>query len=184
LRDFPGEIKAVRFFLKGLRKRFGKACRIIYKHGNHEERYEAYMRFKCPEFLGIENFEWKSVFGLDEHGIELIGQKRPVRIESLNGIHGHEYVFAISDPVNPARGLFLRAKTHAFCNHFHQSSSHSEKDLNQKVVTTWSIGCLCQLHPEYRPLNPWNHGFATIETDADGGHHVENLKIIGGKVYQ
>lgn len=181
LRDFPAEVKAARFFLSGLRKRFASA-RIIYKKGNHEERFDAYMRMKCPEFLGVENFDWAEVFDLDDNRIELVEQKRPIRLGKLNIIHGHEYSFPISSPVNPARGFYLRAKTHVIGGHLHQTSQHSEKNLENKVVSAWSTGCLCNLHPEYRPLNQWNHGFAFVESD---GHdfRVDNLRIVDGKVY-
>jgi hypothetical protein len=50
------------------------------------------------------------------------------------------------------------------------------------VVTTYSIGSLCGLSPEYLPYNKWNHGFATIETQPDGSYEFRNLKIINGKV--
>jgi predicted phosphodiesterase len=142
LRDFPGEVLAIKKFLKGLRKNFPKA-RIIYKHGNHEERYSVFMQHKCPEFLGLEQFEWGNVFSLPENKVELVHQKRPITLGKLNVIHGHEYPGGISAPVNPARGLFLRGKCHAICGHLHQSSQHSEKTLEQSVVSTWSTGCLC-----------------------------------------
>lgn len=183
LRDFPKEINAVKQLLRGLRERFGKKCRVIFKHGNHEERFEKYMRLRAPELLGVPEFSWSSVFGLHELGVELVHQKRPIRLGKLNVLHGHEYVFAISNPVNPARGLFLRGKTHGLCGHFHQTSQHSEKTLEQKVLTTWSTGCLCDLHPEYRPLNPWNHGAAYVEVGKDGSFEVNNFRILHGRVW-
>jgi predicted phosphodiesterase len=182
LRDFPGEVLAIKKFLGGLRKNFPKA-RIIYKHGNHEERYSVFMQHKCPEFLGLEQFEWGNVFALPENKVELVHQKRPISLGKLNVIHGHEYPGGISAPVNPARGLFLRGKCHAICGHLHQSSQHSEKTLEQSVVSTWSTGCLCDLNPDYRPMNNWNHGFAFAETAADGSFEVQNLRVIDGKVY-
>lgn len=181
-RDFPAEIEAVKQFLGTVRSMFPKA-RIVYKLGNHEERHIRYLMRKAPELLGVADFEFESVFGLKPLGIQLIGGMRPIRLGKLNVIHGHEYRFSISNPVNPARGFFLRAKTHCLGGHLHQSSQHSEKNLEQKVVSTWSTGCLCDLHPEYRPLNGWNHGFAFVEVDTDGVFNVQNLKIIDGKTY-
>ena len=181
-RDFPGEVLAVKHFLSGLRKAFPEA-RILYRLGNHEERYERFLKFKAPELLGIPNFEWANVFALDEYGVELIDQKKPLSLGSLGTLHGHEYSFPISNPVNPARGLFLRAKVHAICGHFHQTSSHSEKNMRQSVVTTWSTGCLCTLNPQYRPMNNWGHGFAYADIDKDGSFRVDNLRIIDGKAW-
>ena len=181
-RDFTGEVRDGRQFLKGMRKRFPKA-RIIFKEGNHEERWYSYLRLKAPELLGLPDFDWQSVYGLTESKIELVDKKRPIRLGELNVIHGHEYVFSISNPVNPARGMYLRAKTHILGGHFHQPSQHSERSLEQKVISAWSTGCICDLHPEYRPLNPWGHGFAYVETDRAGAFTVQNLRIVNGKVY-
>jgi hypothetical protein len=70
------------------------------------------------------------------------------------------------------------------CGHFHQSSSHSEKDLDQKVITCFSTGCCCQMSPAYRPINNWNHGFAMCEVDKDDAFNVHNYRIFGGKLFE
>ncbi len=181
-RDFPEEAKTVRMFLKQLRSTFPNA-RIIYKMGNHEERFERYMRVKAPELLGVDLCSLEAIFQFNEHGIESCGGKRPIKLGDLNVIHGHEYRFAISNPVNPARGLFLRCKAYAMCGHFHQSSYHTEKTVEQNVIATWSTGCLCDLHPEYMPMNNWCHGFAFVEVGEDGKFDAQNKVIKSGKIY-
>lgn len=181
-RDLAGEVKACREFLLVLREAFPKA-RIIFKEGNHEERWTRYLRVKAPEVLGMPEFELQKVLTFDSLDIEFVGDKRPIQLGKLNVIHGHEYKFGVTSPVNPARGYFLRAKTHCLGSHLHQTSQHSEKNLEEKVVSTWSTGCLCDLHPDYNPLNSWNHGFAIVEADKAGAFHVDNLKIIDGKIY-
>jgi predicted phosphodiesterase len=181
-RNFGLELNTVHKFLELLRATFPKA-RIIFKLGNHEERWIRYMRVKAPELLGVDRFEFKELFQLDKFGIELVEDKRVVKLGALNILHGHEYRFAISNPVNPARGLFLRCKAHAICGHFHQSSHHTEKTVEQKIIATWSTGCLCDLHPEYAPLNNWVHGFAFVESMSDGKFNVQNKVIRNGKVY-
>lgn len=181
-RDLAGEVDAGRQFLATLREEFPRA-KIVYKEGNHEERWGRYLAKNAPDLLGLEDFTWRSVYRLDRLRIQHVGDCRPVRIGKLFVIHGHEYRFAISNPVNPARGLFLRAKTHALCGHLHQSSQHSERQLDGKLVSTWSTGCLCDLNPDYSPLNQWSHGFAFAEVNADGAFNVTNPRIVEGKVY-
>lgn len=183
LRDFPGEVLAVKKYLAGLRKRFGRNCRIIYKHGNHEERYNRCMMHRFAEFLGIPEFEWEAVFHTEEYDIEVVKDKRPVRLGKLNVLHGHEYPFPITNPVNPGRGLFLKANVHAACGHFHRVSFHPEKNLEEKVIGCWSMGCLCDLHPAYAPINKWEHGFGYCESMPDGTFQFDNLRILHGKVY-
>lgn len=181
-RRFKRERRDVIAFLRHLRDQFPKA-RIILKKGNHEERYERYMAIKCVELLGVPHFRWERVFKLKRLGIELVEHKRPIRLGKLNILHGHEYTFNISSPVNPARGIYMRAKTHCLAGHFHQTSQHSENDLNGNVISCWSTGSLCNLHPQWLPLNKWNHGFAWVETEKDGAFRVDNLRIVNGKVY-
>jgi hypothetical protein len=181
-RDFAGELAAVRNFLQVCRKSFPNA-KLIFKHGNHEERFERFLRVKAPELLGVEDFRLSALLRLSESNIFEVRDKRPLRLgRLLTVVHGHEYAFAISNPVNPARGFFLRAKSHVIGGHFHQTSQHSERTIDQKVIGAWSTGCLCDLHPEYRPLNNWNNGFAIVEVTQSGGFQVNNYAIIDGKV--
>lgn len=180
-RDFAEELQTVREFITTVRQEFPKA-RLIYKLGNHEERWERYMFVKAPELLDVPEFQFDKLLGL--HPEEIVGDKRPIRLGDLNLIHGHEYRFAISNPVNAARGLFLRAKAYAMCAHHHQTSSHSERTVEQKNRGTWSIGCLCDLHPDYMPLNNWNHGLGFVEVFSGGKFAVQNKFISeSGMVY-
>lgn len=181
-RKFPDEIKLGIEFLRTVRKLFPKA-RIIFKHGNHEERFESYMRCRAPELLGVPDFEWSAMLKFKDFGIEEVKDKRPIRLGQLNVLHGHEYRFAISNPVNAARGLFLRCKAYALCGHFHQRSEHTEKTVEQKQVATWSAGCLCQLHQDYAPLNNWTHGAAFVRVEKGGKFEVKNLFISNGRVF-
>lgn len=182
LRDFPAEVRAGRYFFAGLRKRFPKA-RIVMKEGNHEFRLTAYLRLKAPDLLGLPEFEWENVFGLTDHRIEMVKDLRLIRLGKLNVLHGHEYRYSISNPVNPARGLMLRAKCNSICGHFHQEAKHTGKTAEGKIISTWSTGCLCNMKPAYLPLNEWSHGAAFVETDKDGAFHVENFRIMDGVVY-
>jgi predicted phosphodiesterase len=180
-RNFAGEIKTTVEFLEVLRAQF--KGRIVLKIGNHEERFESYMYVKAPELLGIPQFSYEGILETERLGIEIVKDKRRIRLGNLNVIHGHEYKFAISNPVNAARGLFLRAKVYALCGHFHQMSYHTEKTLEQDTIATWSTGCLCDMHPDYAPLNNWSHGFAFVEVYGDGRFTVQNLKVSGGEIY-
>ena len=158
-------------------------CKIYFKIGNHEERYEHFLYEKAGELVGVEEFEFENIIKARARGIEIIGDKRPMKFNNLWGIHGHEYVGGISAPVNPARGLFLKAKVSTFQGHNHQTSEHTEPTLTGKMVTTWSLGCLSELHPAYMPLNKWNHGFAEVELDPNGeDFEFHNKRIFNGKI--
>lgn len=182
-RNFPEEIKTVVLSLEWIREVFPKA-RIVYKLGNHEERFQNYMELKAPELLGIPDFELYNVFKLKDYDIELVDEKKPIKLNELFVIHGHEYSFNISNPVNPARGLFLRAKVNAICGHFHQSSAHSENNIEDKFTGCWSMGHLGEEHPKYMPLNKWNLGFAIVEMSGIKHFQVHNYKIMDNEVFR
>ena len=179
---FREEVSDTIAFFETLRENFPKA-RIIWKHGNHEERYIVGMKRDHAVFLDIPEFEMGALVHCDKLGIEIVDDMKPIRVGKLNVLHGHEYRFSISNPVNPARGLFMRAKVNVACSHFHQTSQHSESDLDGKLTSAWSMGCLCDLHPRYMPLNKWNIGFMEVEVDSSGAFEVGNYRIIDGRIF-
>jgi predicted phosphodiesterase len=162
---------------------FSKAlnCKIYYKIGNHEERYEHYLWMKAGELAGVEEFELTSLLQSRAKGIEVISDKQIIKAGGLNIIHGHEFGGSIFSPVNIARGLYLKGKVSAIQGHNHQVSEHTEPDMNGKIVTTWSLGCLCELHPAYLPINKWAHGFALVDIDGSD-FMVRNKRIWKGKI--
>jgi predicted phosphodiesterase len=181
MRDFKGELDTFKALIEVFKKEFN--CRIYFKLGNHEERYEKFLLEKAHELIGVQEFEFQNILKARAEGIEVIGDKRIIKINSLNAIHGHEYIGGISAPVNIARGLYLRGKTSAFQGHNHSTSEHTETDMNGKITTTWSVGCLSELHPAYMPLNKWNHGVAVVDIDTNGDdYQFRNKRIFKGKV--
>lgn len=181
-RNFAGEVEMGKQFLQHLRQRFSRA-KIVFKWGNHDERWDNHFRQKAPELLGIPEFEMENIFQFDKLRIQSVKEMRPIKLGELYVIHGHEYKFAISNPVNAARGFFLRSGVSCLGGHLHQTSQHSQKRMDSHVVTCWSSGCLCDLHPDYSPLNQWNHGFVRVDIDKEGAYDVKNLRIIHGKAY-
>lgn len=179
-RDLGSELRLMRQGLEWLREKFPKA-RAIYKAGNHEFRWDRYLWAKAPELVDLPFTSMTEILGLSNLGIEWVDQLRPVSIEEMLVIHGHEYRFAISNPVNPARGLFLRTAVTSMCSHFHQRAEHSARDGHGKLITTWSTGCLCQLSPDYASRNNWSHGFAFVEVEGPRRWDVHNLRVINGR---
>jgi predicted phosphodiesterase len=176
------EIDRTKEFLAYIRSLFPKAT-IVWKEGNHEERWAHYLWNKAPELLGVEAFDLSTIFGLDELRIELVGDKRIVKAGLLPILHGHEFPKGLTNPVNQARGMFLRGVECAIAGHGHRTSEHAETSMLGKLITCWSTGCLCDLYPQYMPLNKWNHGFALVETGKGGEFEVDNKRIYKGRVW-
>lgn len=182
-RDFAGELRMFADLIDVLRNEF-KDAQIIFKVGNHEERYDQFLYRKAHELAGVEEFTLENIIRKRSgREIEFVTDKRIIKAGHLNIIHGHEFAQSIFNPVNPARGLFLRGKSSAMQGHNHQTSEHTEPNMDGKIMTTWSVGCLCELHPQYMPINRWNHGCAFIEVEDDGDFLVQNKRIMGGDIF-
>jgi hypothetical protein len=179
-RNFAEELKIFENFFQVLRKQFPK-CEIIFKLGNHEERYEHFLMEKASELVGVDEFLLEKIIHKRAEGVIVVGQKRIIKAGGLNILHGHEVGGSVFSPVNIARGLFLKGKVNAIQGHNHQTSEHSESNMNGQITTTWSMGCLCELHPAYLPINKWNHGFAMVEIDGED-FDVKNKRIHNGRV--
>lgn len=181
-RNLKEELDMTLEVLKLIRDNF-KEADIFYMVGNHEERWDRWMTVKAPEALGLKYASFAEQIHAKEFNMQIISDKRFLQIGKLNIIHGHEFGGGTSSPVNPARTFFLKGKECSLGGHYHRTSEHVEKTMTDSVIGTWSAGCLCDLRPDYRPINPWNHGFAIIEKLDGDNFHVENMKIIKGRVY-
>ena len=180
-RDFKRELEQVRQLLRWLREQFPDAT-FVAKLGNHEERWIHWLWQHAPEISDEPEMGIGHWFRFAELGIELVDEQRPIMAGQLPILHGHELPKGISNPVNAARGAWMRTKTTVLVGHQHQTSGHSEPNMWHDETFTWSTGCLCDLTPSYAVVNRWNHGFATVDVQEDGEFDVRNLRIVDGKV--
>lgn len=173
-RDMSGEFEVARDFLDKLRKAFPKA-KIFYKEGNHEKRWKRFLMKNAPIVLSTGEFELPVLLGLRERGIEWIPNKQLSQFGKLNVIHGNE--MAGGGGINVARTLWLRAGESVIAGDKHKTQSAIKTTISNTVYGTWSVGCLCELNPDYMPYNEWNRGFAYIETKESGDFQVWNEQI-------
>jgi predicted phosphodiesterase len=182
-RNFEFEILQTKEFLSILRKQFPKA-QIYFKKGNHDARYDTFMRLRAPELIGIMEFELDTILGLPSLKIHSIPDKQAVLLGKLYVYHGHEILRMAVTSVSPARTLFLKTKQSALVSHTHKISTYRATRADGQPVMCWSIGSLCELNPDYNPHgNDYAHGFAIVEVKKDGNFKVNNYQIIDGEVY-
>lgn len=179
-RSVKDELDAFRSFILVLQKEIPLA-KIYYKFGNHDNRYQNYLKLKAPELLDVLEFRLDILLKLGELGVECISDDRVVMAGKLAIIHGHEYNRG-GITVNPARSILLKAKHSVLVSHSHVTSEDSKSVITGDTLTAWSTACLCELHPEYARLNDWNHGFAHVSLSFNGFFHVINKRIINGKI--
>jgi len=176
------ELEMGRSFFSFLRDLFPDAP-IYYKLGNHEERMRHYLLRNAREMSDIEDLSLEALLKVGEFGIRVVNREM-IKLGKLTVIHGHEDQGGAFSPVNPARGLFTKAKTSAIIGHHHTTSEHAESNLHGEQTVCYSTGCLCELTPEYRPYayTKWNLGFAFVIVESDGSFKVNNLRISNGKI--
>lgn len=175
-RNFSAELKACRQAIEWIREKFPHIP-IVFKFGNHEERWDAWIWQHAPEISEEGEMSLHTWLKLEKYGIEWVSEQRPVMLGKLPVCHGHELPKGLAAPVNVARGAFLRTLSTVLVSHSHRTSGHAETDLWHDEIFCWSIGCLCDMNPEYARVNKWNHGFATVRVNATGDFNVENYRI-------
>ncbi len=181
-RSVSEELETCRQFLATLRKTFPKAD-IYWLKGNHDVRLEHYLRAKAPELLGVDDFELRNLLRLAETKVHILDDKTLVKMGKLAVTHGHLLLRGVFAPVNSARGVFTRANQSTLISHVHKVSEHQETNMDGKVTVCYSIGCLCELSPDYNPLaSKYMHGFAHVTTTKDDWYKVRNIKILEGKI--
>lgn len=173
-RDFADEIEMCKEGLQWLRYKFPKA-RMIFKLGNHEQRWDHYLWNNAPMFCKLENIQLHESLEFESLGIERVDDN-PILAGELPILHGHEMQKGGS-PVNPARGSFLRLNHSCLSGHLHRTSTHCEPDMWHRECTTWTQGCLCDLTPEYARTNKWNWGFSAVDVSIDNSYNVNNFRL-------
>lgn len=176
-RDLVRELEMLEAFLVHVRQQFPKA-RIIYKEGNHDFRWKSWLWAHAAEISDHPRMRLDVWLNLKDHGIEWVADERPIMAGKLPIFHGHELgKSGIANPVNPARGAFMRTHHTILVGHSHVSSHHVEPNVWHEEVSCWSTGCLCDLTPQYARVNKWCHGFAFVDVSPDGSFDVDNLRI-------
>lgn len=176
------ELSATKKVLEVLRNEFPDAL-FYFLHGNHDNRLQHYLATKAPELLGTAEFELHKLLELDKFKVRSFEDITLVRIGKLTVTHGHLLLKGFFSPVNPARGAFLRAKDSTIISHVHNVSEHTEKTIKDKIISCYSTGCLCELTPDYSPINNFGHGFAHITVFPGGKYRVRNKRIINGEIF-
>ena len=183
LRDMSAELDVGAEVIKTIHTALD--CPIYFKKGNHDERWENYLKVHAPQLINTPEFELNNLLNSRlDFTVETI-HRQVVHTGLLPIIHGHEYGgYGGGNPASPAKWLFNKSKKSAMTAHTHRESSHTTNDIKGDIITTWSTGCLCGLWPEWAQLNEWVHGFTIIEFDGEGLFDVYNYRIHNGKLYR
>jgi len=153
----------------------------IYMGGNHEQWAEDLVN-QNPQLEGLvepqhclklkeRGWEWIPYTTVDKFGSFKRGH---YDLGKLRVIHGH-----YTNKHHAAKTADMYAKSVAYC-HTHDVQQFTKVTIDDPGYhTAQSIGCLCNLSPDYMKGNPnkWVHAFGVV-TVREGGAYSLNVPII------
>jgi predicted phosphodiesterase len=184
--DTADSLRSVRQGLIWLASQFPKS-KILYKFGNHEERLDKYCWQRAPELVGVAHISWEGLLKIDEElkpipqlqKMTFVADQRPILAGRLPIFHGHELKVS---SYNPSAAANRKLNDSVVFGHHHKATSHSSCDWLHNYTTAWSVGCLCDLRPDYARINHWSHGHAIVQVAKSGNFQVQNFRHDRGKV--
>lgn len=178
--DVPRLFDMAKEFLRYLKSNFDT---IYFIEGNHDFWYKRYLMQKAEMLFHDPYFNLEERLSLNEIGIRFIDQRYLVKAGKLNIHHGHFTFRGGGGYANAARMLYMKTKASMLCGHVHVESSHTEPDIDDSISTTFTVGCMCTLRPEYQPFGGKAcHGFAHITVKPNKNFSVKNFRIYKGQI--
>lgn len=177
-RSMDEEIAITKEMLDFLSTAFGK---IIYKFGNHEDRYRKFFWTQAPQLQGLRSSCLASELGLADRDIDFVDHMRMIQVgKHLRIFHGHEFLSNLAKNT-PAKSLMEKAGTCSVAGHIHKGDHYTRKNVDDVNQSSWTTGCLCGLKPQWMPYNQWQHGYALLEFDGSWWE-FRPRRIVEGRV--
>lgn len=168
--------------LKLLQDIFGS---VYLKEGNHDLRRQLHierMAAHMPELMGMSSYKDSLFF--DGCRVQFIEDYRLIEFGDLYIMHSHEFMGGAGGGIHVAHNKSMKARANIAFGHHHTGQSKIIRNIKGEANGSWSIACLCNLHPRYSPINPtWMNGFGRAEKDSTGNFEFDNRVIIGSKSY-
>ncbi|MDD5051085.1 MAG: metallophosphoesterase [Candidatus Pacebacteria bacterium] len=174
------ELSMLQDFLWSIREMFPNA-KIIYKEGNHEARLDKYMQVKAPELYKSAKLKLNDLLHFEKIGIDYVCNERVIVAGKVNILHGHE--IPGNRQANVAKQVFAITNENTIVCHSHVADKTIVPTLNGTMKGAWSVPCLCGLHPKYKRVNKWTHGFLRILLQSDDTFRIFQGEIYNGKVF-
>lgn len=171
------ELEVGRAYIRSLRVLFPDIP-IVYAQGNHESWFQQYIIRQAAQIEG--DYVLQERLKLDEYKVEWVDETRLMTYGDLFLHHGHR--LGVGSGSNAAKRLLDRHGVNLLIGHFHKEMRDEKRNLDEKTHAVWVNSCLADLHPDYNPHNSSTHGCSIVNLMKDGMFHVQQYKIIGGRV--
>lgn len=128
---------------------------VVYTLGNHDQRLATYIATH-PQIAGLVSLD--NALKLGKRGYILVPEGEMAQIGNAHFVHGWYY------NMHHAKKTAQDAGVNVFYGHTHDIQSFSKSNVNQKPIIAQSLGCLCDLNPEYKRNKPnrWVNGFGVF----------------------
>lgn len=180
LDDVPRWFDMAKGLLTELKQQFDE---IIWIEGNHDFWYKRWLMEKAELLFKDRYFHLEERLQLNSIGVKFIDQRYLVKAGKLNIHHGHITLRGGGNYASPARMLYSKTKSSMLVGHVHVADTYTEPNIDDKIYTTFTSGCMCTLRPEYQPFGGKAcHGFAHVKVKPNKDFSVMNYRIYKGEI--
>ena len=156
------------------------ARRVIYCAGNHEYRFDRFIRDKAPELFGVAP-NIQTLFRVRERGWEWVPYMRTIKVGKV--AYTHELGRC---GVNTARQTLLDYGGNIVVGHSHRAGVSYQGTIDDGGRVCMNVGWLGSVAEiDYahhaRAERDWEHGFGTVEQDRGGVAWMTFIPIIQGR---
>lgn len=152
---------------------------IDFVPGNHEERYELYLRTDAKKLAGLKVLELPNLLELQDLSITMHQVDGFLLRPDYYVYHGS---LVRKHASLTAQGEYEKNSISGTSGHTHRLGTYRKTGMRGRE--TWSeSGCLCDLNPEFvKGTANWQHGFCIVTFLSDRPNHwvVQDVEILNG----
>lgn len=172
------DLAAFHTMIGDVRHRLDNGQAIHVNPGNHDIRYELYLRSDAKKLSGLKLLELPKLLKIEEFGATM-HEKRGFMFGDTRVYHGEA---VRQHAAESAKFEIQKWGTSGTSGHVHRLATY--RRTTNAGTQTWSeSGCLCSLEAEYMTQDPnWQHGAVLLFRHSDGSVHHELVQIAQGRV--
>lgn len=157
--EFQNELNATYM----VNSKLAQACKKTnwtYLVGNHEVRWSRHVN-KYPELFSLRELQLEKLLGLDKLGWELAND---LQVENVLFTHGKRVSKHSGRAVMAEMMDRLYQLEVIVIGHNHRTGQYITSGCGN-IIRGYEVGCLCNLRPDYRPVNNWSQSVLLMTLD-------------------
>jgi predicted phosphodiesterase len=139
----------------------------IFTLGNHDMRLDIWVR-QHPQIEGLLSLDYN--LNLKQEGWDVINEGKVYKIGHAKFVHGWYW------SKYHAHKTVVETGDNIFYGHVHDVQAYSKSNIDRQPIMGQSLGCLCNLNPEYKKNRPncWVNAFGVFYFFSNGqfNHYI------------